>query len=860
MGNESSSLEDCTLQPALDFEALRGWSVCPAQWKDGSKVTVFFHKKPEPEKRGFVENAVKQLKTIRHPSVLRFFTSFTSPQGLHIVTKPVSPLLLALEAGKLSSVEISAGIYNIIEALSFLHERVGVSHNNVSLASIFVSEDGSWKLGGLDYVCKLTEATIEQLQACKTFRNEEAITPEEKNGQVVTGLQYAHARDAYAFGRLAEALLEYLVDLGDLTKTFELRIQDEFLHQDPRQRPHVSSLLQDRLFRNEFLEIKMFLKNITLKSDEEKKEFFCTVVEKLLSLPADLVASRLAEPLLSRFVLLDTNAVDHVIPHVLTPGEEDTDINNKVQSKETHKEDRPVPILPRRLYQKHVIPILYRIFHVKDAHIRLVILTHFRHFAHLFDKESLQDVILPQLLLGLRDTNDQIVCKSLEALAVLVPVLGGDAVIGRSRSKIFIEGKPRALKIEETSSGDHIPVPNTVSKVLDLTKSTTGEVCNGDLKRHPSDESEDRKLQLLKEREKRKQEAKRKAEERRRKRENKKIQAEKVSERTIKMDQDLTTEQQTSTADINILEDINRDSEKEEGDKPLTGSISAAKAQKEKEIHSNIERNESEEDAAPLSENEENWTDWDEEQAMDAAIEKEIEEEMENLERKDAELRLSPVEPIHIDWSGVEEKVEVRSIIPKEAKKGKLKLKSPSMKEEAESGKSFKSPRSKSLDSGSKEEADDFSWNTSDWAETPANQPSSLASPRQQQGPSNSSRKNSTTEKAKGRESGSTGGHMINTEQLGAEFDVLAIEIKATPKVQEFDFFADMAPDISPSASLHLGSKTTSEADTLDDKKKQEITPKQTPISFAAMDITTDVTEPGGWEDEDLEWGEDDKW
>ena len=37
--------------------------------------------------------------------------------------------------------------------------------------------------------------------------------------------------------------------LGDLTKTFELRIQDEFLSPDPKERPKLSAILVDRLFR-----------------------------------------------------------------------------------------------------------------------------------------------------------------------------------------------------------------------------------------------------------------------------------------------------------------------------------------------------------------------------------------------------------------------------------------------------------------------------------------------------------------------------------------------------------------------------------------------------------------------------------
>ncbi len=44
-------------------------------------------------------------------------------------------------------------------------------------------------------------------------------------------------------------LLFSFITLGEMTKTFELRIQDECLNPDPKQRPLLGSLLQDRLFR-----------------------------------------------------------------------------------------------------------------------------------------------------------------------------------------------------------------------------------------------------------------------------------------------------------------------------------------------------------------------------------------------------------------------------------------------------------------------------------------------------------------------------------------------------------------------------------------------------------------------------------
>ena len=48
-----------------------------------------------------------------------------------------------------------------------------------------------------------------------------------------------------------------------------------------------------------------------------------------------------------------------------------------------------------------------------------------------------------QILLGLRDSSDAIVASSFRALADLVPLLGGDTVIGGPRKTFFFHGLPK---------------------------------------------------------------------------------------------------------------------------------------------------------------------------------------------------------------------------------------------------------------------------------------------------------------------------------------------------------------------------------------------------------------------------------
>ena len=67
---------------------------------------------------------------------------------------------------------------------------------------------------------------------------------------------------------------------------------------------------------------------------------------------------------------------------------------------------------------------------------------HFSGYCHLFHQVLLEEEVLPQLLLGIRDSNDSLVADSLRALADLVPILGASRVIGKNRRKVFSNGYP----------------------------------------------------------------------------------------------------------------------------------------------------------------------------------------------------------------------------------------------------------------------------------------------------------------------------------------------------------------------------------------------------------------------------------
>lgn len=452
MGNESSSaaLSQFKVDESPILSA-HGWSLHHAQ-KDDEGLTVFVDTLPSASD-SLLKALETNLKLFRHPNILKFVTSCSKNGTLYLFTEKVYPLGAVLN--QQTPMQVVLGLYDVLTALDFLHNRAKICHNNLHLHSIFVTTSGRWKLAGMEFAKSIHEMNNSFLQKNRSQRYEKSIPPEENTPD---GLKNSLARDVFGFGILAkEVLSSHAQSEFDSLMSFSMFILERMLNPNPDLRPSLREIQDHVVFQDKFIDIIEFLRHLPLKSKSDKDSFFSDLLPKLFEVQDEQVIGQHMLPLLlSRVVLLDATAVRDVIPSLLTPYE----CQGSGDLRVFQQDEKLNPVLSLQAFKDHAVPMIQKIFHVRDYSVRTILLDHFSSYCHTIPTVILEEEILPLLLIGMKDINDDMVASTLRALAELVPILGAEVVVGKKQRRVFSDGKPQQAPNGLTRKSKKNPLSN----------------------------------------------------------------------------------------------------------------------------------------------------------------------------------------------------------------------------------------------------------------------------------------------------------------------------------------------------------------------------------------------------------------
>lgn len=440
MGNDQSHIKGLEVDKKA-VESTDFWSIYNGKLKNENSpttlITIFqgeqFVKGQLWTNKSPLERASRNFMLYRHPSILRFITSWEKGSVHYLATERCKPLSFALATQ--NDTQICLGLRNILSALIFLVEKANMCHLNICTSSIYVNSSGSWRLGGFEHLCSKNEVNQTLLERSQPYRYINALDKDETKNESI------HAIESFAFGVLCEEIFSNRKKSSTIPNVTEFRkyCVENLRNANAKNRPSLSAILRHSYFNQDFMLVHSFLSELPLKNQNEKQTFFTSLIDRLREFDENVVGSELIDLILSRIVLLDEAAKLCVLPFVLQP-------RNDCESTST-----PItPIFSPETFTKFVTPKINQLFLVRDIQIRLVLLEYFPSYMDYFQsKDILTSQILPQLLLGIKDVNDELVAATLRCLAELVPILGSSVVIGSNRSRIFADGKPNGV-IEKT--------------------------------------------------------------------------------------------------------------------------------------------------------------------------------------------------------------------------------------------------------------------------------------------------------------------------------------------------------------------------------------------------------------------------
>ncbi|KAJ3026587.1 UNVERIFIED_CONTAM: Protein-associating with the carboxyl-terminal domain of ezrin [Siphonaria sp. JEL0065] len=360
----------------------------------GAGKPSFAVKTKLPEK-WIIINALQRLKTIRHPGIIKFKEAILTEAYLYVITEPVIPL--SRMWNELPAEEIALGIFSTLKTISFLHNH-NLCHNNIQFSSLYISvRERTWLLGGLEYTTPFQDINKAFTKSLQHSLPRELVPPEDFDPNVIPGR--VEARDYFALGHLLTILLSPLVNTqnssnritkqeSDVFDWRELqRMADMMTAMSPAKRVSVDQVLRNEVFsKNQFIFIvDSFLKNVRALEPSEKILGF-------------------NEP-----------GIEIVLKDIFS--QRTTNIDEAVEN---------AGLLPSSIFINFVIPFISKNIKRREFDIRRTMLRLYPcYFEELFqaDPNHFLTGIMPEILIGLNESSEEIYIQTLCVLCRTVPLL-----------------------------------------------------------------------------------------------------------------------------------------------------------------------------------------------------------------------------------------------------------------------------------------------------------------------------------------------------------------------------------------------------------------------------------------------------
>jgi len=384
--------------------------------EDQKEVSIFiFDKKTAPGNHvQAAVNCFKYMKKfITHPQMLKFECGVDLADKMYIATEKVLPLGAYIDGVVPNAKElhqdgfIELGIHQLCEALDFMNNQQQIVHGCIHPGSVFVNKAGTWKLGNFLLTHKFQEAGPE----IKTNLNllPERYHPKELIGGFAANISSGtvNSIDSWCVGCLIFEVFNKRFSSPRQLTTFGsipdqvLKTYKRILATKPSSRASVTTLLQnDYLAKNTAVRALGFIDEISIKSEDEKQNFYKKLSKFVALLPESCSRYRVLPALLNQLQFgSGSNPVLFTVVLQL--------------SAKLEEEER----------EKMVVPVVTKMFSNNERSTRINLLKNLKTYVEFIPSKLIEQKIFPEVLSGFGDSTPALREVSVRSLIYFAPKL-----------------------------------------------------------------------------------------------------------------------------------------------------------------------------------------------------------------------------------------------------------------------------------------------------------------------------------------------------------------------------------------------------------------------------------------------------
>ncbi|KAI1394956.1 ARM repeat-containing protein [Hypoxylon fuscum] len=387
---------------------------------DGSNCSIFsFDVAANKARLPLAKNALKKLRTMRHPGVIKVLDTVETESYIYIATERVVPLRWHVKRKSLSPETIKWGLYSIARTVKFINDEGSSIHGSLRVASIYTSESGEWKLGGFEILSNVKDDEAVIYTYGSLVPDSARYTPPElaRSGWDAIKKSPHSAVDAYNFGTtIFEAFNGDFMgaDQAGQTKGIPPSMHAGYrrlTNANPKARITVGTFLEQgcrsgAFFDSPLIKLTEGIDNLGVKSESEREEFLEDLDQLTDDFPEDFFKMK-------------------VLPELLKSvefgggGPKAFGVVMKISTKLSNED-----------FEARVQPVVIRLFGNPDRAIRVCLLDNLPVMIDRLSQKVVSDKIFPHMVSGFTDVAPLVREQTLKSVLVIIGKLSDRTING----------------------------------------------------------------------------------------------------------------------------------------------------------------------------------------------------------------------------------------------------------------------------------------------------------------------------------------------------------------------------------------------------------------------------------------------